>query len=260
MADPWPGMKKLLVVADVQNGWHHDSISHAMATIEQMGRESGEWVTIIKTDSQLITKAEIKGTGDRYGGRFINAKNLDFFDAIFFLGSGSGTLSDQQKQDLLSFVHDDGKGFVGGHAASVAYFDWPAFTDMIGAFMDSEYPVGTMPLERRDASFPGAAAFPAKFNYTDQFPVMRPPFSSADAHVLFALDPSRMTQEELTRRPDGDFPLVWYKDYGKGRVFNLGIGHLEQVWDDPKYKALAKGAIEWALGLVDEKGAPVSKK
>ena len=29
--DPWPGMKKLLVVADVQNGYHHDAISHTMA-------------------------------------------------------------------------------------------------------------------------------------------------------------------------------------------------------------------------------------
>ena len=25
-ADPWPGMKKLLAVSDVQSGYHHDSI------------------------------------------------------------------------------------------------------------------------------------------------------------------------------------------------------------------------------------------
>ena len=256
-SDPWPGMKKLLVIADVQTGWQHDSISHAMATIERMGRESGEWATIIKTDSQLITKEKLVGQGERYGGKFINARNLDFFDAIFFLGSGSGTLTDAQKADLLSFVRDDGKGFVAGHASTVAFFDWPEFIDMVGAFMDSEYPTGVMPLRRVTSDFPGADAFPSTFNYEDQFPVMRSPFSSKDAHVILALDASKMTAEQLARRPDGDFPLVWYKPYGKGRVFNSGIGHLEQVWDDPKYRELMRGAIEWALGLVDEHGNPV---
>ena len=165
--DPWPGMKKLLLVADVQTGYHHDSISHAMATIERLGRESGAWVTIIRTDSQLITKKRLVGTGARYTGRPINARNLDFFDAIYFLGSGSGTLSDEQKADLLSFVKDDGKGFIAGHAATVAYFDWPEFTRVVGAFMESEYPIDVMPLLVSDPGFPGASAFPKAFTYYD---------------------------------------------------------------------------------------------
>ena len=69
MPDPWAGKKKLLVIADVQTGWHHDSINHAMGVIEQMGREHGEWVTVIRTDSQLITKAPITGQGTRYAGK-----------------------------------------------------------------------------------------------------------------------------------------------------------------------------------------------
>jgi type 1 glutamine amidotransferase len=255
--DPWPGMKRLLVIADVQNGYHHDSISHAMATIEQMGRQSGKWMTIIKTDSQVITKSDIVGTGTRYGGRSVNARNLDFFDAVFFLGSGSGTLTDQQKADLLSFVREDGKGFVAGHASGVAYFDWPEFTQLLGAPMESEYPTGVMSLLRKNATFPGAAAFPAEFTYNDQFPVTPRTFSSRDVNVLFALDPTKMTPEQLARRPDGDFPIIWYDTVGAGRVFNLGVGHREEVWDDPKFRAMASGAIEWALGLVDENGNPI---
>ena len=59
--DPWPGMKKLLAVADVQSGFHHDSISHALATVEQIGRKSGVYATMIRTDSQLITTEPVVG-------------------------------------------------------------------------------------------------------------------------------------------------------------------------------------------------------
>lgn len=249
--DAWPGMKKLLLVADVQNGFHHDSISHAIGVIEQMGRESGEWVTIIRTDSQLLTKQPILGQGARYTGRPVNARNLNYFDAVFFLGSGAGTLTAQQKADLLSYIREDGKGFVAGHAATVAYFDWPEFLDMIGGFMESEYRVDTMALLNADPAFPGASAFPASFNYTEQYPVIRQPFSSKDVHVILRVDPRKMTEEQLKRRPDGDLPVVWAKPYGKGRVYNLTLGHQEQVWDDPKFRTLAKEGIRWALGLVD---------
>ena len=54
--DPWPGKKHLLAVADVQSGFHHDSISHALATVEQIGRQSDAYMTMIRTDSQLVTK------------------------------------------------------------------------------------------------------------------------------------------------------------------------------------------------------------
>lgn len=249
-ADPWPGMKRLLVIADVQSGFHHDSINHAMAVIEQLGREHREWATVIRTDSQLITKAPIVGQGSRYAGRPVNARNLGQFDAVFFLGSGAGSLTDQQKADLLGFVREDGKGFIAGHAASVAYYDWPAYLDMIGGFMDYEYRPAPMTLTIEDPKFPGAAAFPRSFVFNDQFPVMRAPFSSKDVHVIARLDASRLTPEQLSHRPDGDIPVVWAKTYGKGRVYNLTIGHREEVWDDAAFREMARQGIRWALGLV----------
>src|SRR5438093_3386846 len=103
--DPWPGMKRLLAVADVQTGYHHDSISHALATVERIGRDWRTYVTMIRTDSQLITHSQIKGQG-RYDGRDVNAKTLNFYDALFMLPSGYGTRTEDQKAELLSFVRD----------------------------------------------------------------------------------------------------------------------------------------------------------
>jgi hypothetical protein len=40
-----PPRKHVLAWADVRNGYQHDSISHAVATVERLGRESGAYDT-----------------------------------------------------------------------------------------------------------------------------------------------------------------------------------------------------------------------
>ena len=125
-------------MADVQSGYHHDSISHALATVEQIGRKSGTYTTMIRTDSQLVTNTPVVGK-DRYEGRGVNARVLSFYDAIFMLPSGFGTMSEQQKKDLLAFVHDEGKGLIVGHATGVAFTNWPEFGEMVGGYMNGEF-------------------------------------------------------------------------------------------------------------------------
>lgn len=254
MADPYAGKKKLLVIADVQTGFHHDSINHAMAVIERLGRESGAYVAFLRTDSQLITRQPIVGTGSRYEGRPVNARNLDYFDAVFMLSSGSGTLSDQQKADLLAFVKEDGKGFIGGHAATIAFYDWPEYGEMIGGFMAGEYRVEPTGVIVQDPAFPGAAALPDTI--TDQFPYLGAPYVKGDFHTILRLDPSRLTAEQRARRPDGDFPVAWAKTYGKGRVFVSSLGHVEEIWDDPVLSNFQLEGIKWALGLTDADVTP----
>ena len=247
MADPWPDKPKLLAVADVLTGFHHDSISHALATVERIGRESGAYVTIIRTDSQLITKSPVAGQG-RYEGRGVNARTLDFYDAIFLLPSGFGTMSDQQKQDLLSFVRDDGKGLVVGHAAGVAFTNWPEFGELMGGYMDSEFTADARVIVE-DPAFPGADAFGLpSFTFNDQHPVFTDPYSRKDVRVILRLDPASLSDANRARRPDGDFPVAWARADGKGRVFNMGWGHPDTTWDDPRFQKLMLEAIRWAMG------------
>src|SRR4051812_34134955 len=58
-AAPRTFSKHVLAWADVRNGYQHDSITHAVSTIEQLGWKSGLYDTIIRTDSQSITKSPI---------------------------------------------------------------------------------------------------------------------------------------------------------------------------------------------------------
>jgi type 1 glutamine amidotransferase len=246
-ADPWPNSKKLLAVADVQSGFHHDSISHALATVEQIGRKSGAYVTMIRTDSQLITKGQIAGKG-RYEGRGVNARTLDYYDAIFMLPSGFGTMSEQQKKELLAFVHDEGKGLIVGHATGVAFTDWPEFGEMVGGYMDSEFNANAKIIVE-DPAFPGAMAFGGTtFMFNDQHPVFKAPYARDKVRVIMRLDPDSLDEKNRSRRPDGDFPVVWAKQFGKGRVFNVGWGHPDTTWDDPRFQQMMLEGIKWAIG------------
>src|SRR5450432_4923547 len=80
--EPASTRKRLLAWGDTVTAFQHDSVSHALATIERLGRESGAFETYIRTDSQLITKQPIS-VGTR---KNVNARNLDYFDAIFYYG------------------------------------------------------------------------------------------------------------------------------------------------------------------------------
>ncbi len=247
-ADPWPNSKKLLAVADVQSGFHHDSISHALATVEQIGRKANAYVTMIRTDSQLITKEQVIGKG-RYEGRGVNARTLDYYDAIFMLPSGFGTMSEQQRKELLAFVHDEGKGLIVGHATGVAFTDWPEFGEMVGGYMDSEFNADARIIVE-DPAFPGSMAFGGtSFMFNDQHPVFKAPYSRDKVHVIMRLDPAALDEKNRARRPDGDFPVVWAKQYGKGRVFNVGWGHPDTTWDNPQFQTMMLEGIKWAMGV-----------
>jgi len=255
-ADPFAGKKKLLAIGDVHTGYQHDSVSHALATIEQMGRRSGDYITYIRTDTQLITKDKVYGTG-KYaasGTRSVNAKNLDYFDAIFFYGLGEEDLSDKQKSDLLSFVHDDGKGFVGAHSAIDAFYSWPEYGQMVGAYFDN-HPWGVLdaPIIVEEPSFPGMRHLPREFRIRDEIYVpTTTPYSRKEVDVLARMDASKvdLTVRDL-HRTDRDFPVAWVKKYGKGNVFYSTFGHPDAAWDDAKIQKMYFEAIRWALGLVD---------
>ena len=258
-AAPAPPMKHVLAWADVRNGYQHDSISHALATIERLGRESGLYDTVIRTDSQLITKHPITfktGTGIATGEQFL-AHNLNYFDAIFFFGVREIDLTDEQKADLLSFVRDDGKGFVAAHSASTAFFSWPAFGDLLGGRFD-EHPweITDAAVVVDDPAFPAMEGFPLRSIRHEEFYQLKD-FSRGKLRVLAHIDPSTIDlHKTLVHRTDGDFPVAWAHMYGKGRVFYSTLGHSVESWDDPVLQRMYFNAIRWALGLVPGDATP----
>ncbi|MEW5983633.1 MAG: ThuA domain-containing protein [Acidobacteriota bacterium] len=257
--EPKAFQKRVLAWADVRMGYQHDSISHALSVVERLGYESGVYETFIRTDSQPITKKPIEfppGTGIATGEDFI-ARNLNYFDAIFFFGVREIDLTPEQKADLMSFIKEDGKGFVIAHSGAAAFFTWPEFGAMLGGRFD-EHPWGIteLPVIVEDPDFPAMTGFPSGILLKDEFYQYKG-FSRDDIRVVARLDETKIDlTRPLVHRTDGDFPIAWAKTWGKGRVFYSGLGHGPEAWDHPAVQRMYFEAIRWALGLVDGDATP----
>jgi len=242
------GKKVVLAWADTRNGiGQHDSVSHALAVMERLGYESGVYDTYIRTDSAIISKKPLMTTGQPASG----GPSLANVDAIFFLGHREVDLTPEQKSDLLSFVKDEGKGFVAAHTGTTAFLSWPEFADMIGGqYDDHPWGVTTAPVITEDSEFPATRHFPPVFTFTDEF-YQTKSFSREKSRVLLRLDMSKLPQNPNVRITNGDFPLAWAKMYGKGRVFYSSLGHDAKTWDNPDVYRMYFEAIKWALGLTN---------
>ena len=199
--------KKQLLFVGMSQGWHHESVSDAMATLYQLGKESGLWETTFRTDVGAITKKKLES----------NAKNLDDFDAIFFMTTGELPLDEQQRADLLAFVHKDGKGFLGAHNATDTFYKWPEYGEMIGGWFDG-HPwnqfLATMKVEERD--FPATRHFPASFEIKDEI-YQTKNFVPGRYRVLMTMDTSKA---DMTAKG-----VPWLVD----RLFDRGVYHAPTV-------------------------------
>ena len=234
-------MRHLLVLAE-EKGYRHEAVSHAAATIERLGRETGLWTTTIRTDTEALTKQKLE----------YNAKNLNDFDAVLFYTGGDLEMNAEQKAALLSFVHDDGKGFVGVHSATITFTSWPEYGEMIGGYFD-EHPWGTFdaPIVVEDPSFPGMSQFPHAFTLHDEIYQIKN-YVRGDRRVLMRLDATKLDlTNRNVHRTDRDFAVTWAKTYGKGRVFYSTLGHVPENWDDPRIQEMYLEAIKWAMRLTD---------
>jgi hypothetical protein len=239
-----PAKKKHILVIGETKGFQHDSVPDAMGSVWKMGMDSGLWTTYMRTDCGLITKSKLTANG----------KNLDYFDLLVFASTtGELDMTDQQKKDMMAFIHDDGKGFVGIHAALDTNYKWPEYGEMIGGWFD-QHPWFTFnaPIINEQPDFPAVRHFPKEFVKYDE--IYQPKDWSRDkVNVLLSLDSSKLDYSNNPRihRKDHDFAVAWVKMYGKGRVFYSTLGHTEESWQDPDIRKMYFEAIKWALGMTE---------
>jgi uncharacterized protein len=236
-----PQKKHILVIGE-EKGYRHETVSHAMATIERLGIETGLWDSTLRTDTEALTKKKLE----------YNARNLNNFDTVLFFTGGDLEMDVQQKSDFLSFIRDDGKGFIGIHSAAITFVDWPEYGEMIGGYYD-EHPWGTFdaPIIVEDPAFPGMQQWPKSFVLRDEIYQMRN-YSRDKVRVLMRLDAAKIDLgNKNVHRRDRDFAVTWAKMYGKGRVYYTTLGHVQENWDNPAFQKMLVEAIKWTTRITN---------
>jgi type 1 glutamine amidotransferase len=182
-------------------------------------------------DSIPAAKAMVASLGYRTtflkGANELTARRLRDADAIVFLNtSGELHLDAAGKRRLLAYVRDGG-GFVGTHSAADTFHDWPAFQRLLGAEFRGHPPPGPGRVDVVDHAFTSTPSF----TITEEFYAFR---ARAKRHVV-------------ARMHDGA-PLVWWRRYGRGRVFYDALGHFGATWSEAHQRRLVADGLRWAIG------------
>lgn len=245
--------KALLAWADTRNGQaQHAFTSHALAIIERLGYDSGLWDTFIRTDSHTIFNQAQKTDGTPASG----GPSLSEVDGIFFLGHRDVPINDQQKAELLAFVRS-GKGFVAAHTGLTAFESWPEFGEMLGATYGGHLYTGPGRMISEHPAHPIVRHWDTTADYRDEF-YRAKGFSRDKVDVLLRFDPASAPGSGLP--PDGDFPLVWTKTYGQGRVVYSSLSHSTEAWDLRNLQIMMFEAIKWSLALTEAPVQPHAKR
>jgi type 1 glutamine amidotransferase len=242
--------KRNLLFIGQAKGYQHEAISTAMATLYNLGHNSGLWNTQLRTDCTAITKKPLKW----------EAKNLDAYDAVVFFTDGDLDMDASQKADLLSFIRDDGKGFIGIHSAAITFMGWPEYGEMLGGYFDG-HPWGQFnaPLVVEDSKFPGMKYFPAALTLFDEIYQIKD-FSRQNVRVLLSLDADKIDLgRKGVKRTDKDFAVIWAKNFGKGRVLYNGLGHVQAVWERSDFQRMWLEMVQWSMGLIPGNATPQPK-
>jgi hypothetical protein len=219
------GPARLLVVT-VTKGFHHDSIATIEKVLQGLADSSKAFtLDYARTDEDLAAKASVKA--------------LAAYDGVVF-ASTTGDLPLPDRDGFINWI-GEGHAFVGIHAATDTFPGFPGYLDMIGGQFKHHGPQTTVEAFVRDADSPATRDLPKSFSVFDEIYQFQR-YDPARVHVLLA-----MTKHPETRE-DGEFPLAWTREQGKGRVFYTALGHREDVLQAGWYKWHLMGGIRWALG------------
>ena len=263
--------KKLLVVTTTA-GFRHTSIPTLEKVLTQLGKDSGEF-TVDFVQQPPGEPAQRRGATPDEQQAYAEARmkfrealtnallklapaNLKNYDGVVF-ASTTGDLPIPDPQGMLDWIKA-GHAFIGIHAASDTFHNWPGYIDMLGGEFDHHGAQLSVDCLNQDPQNPATAPLPKVWTITQEEMYQFKNYDPAKVHDLLILD--KKPQPPFT---PGHFPVSWCKPYGQGRVFYTSLGHREDIIDaDPNlpdrrnspeisraYDAHVLGGIEWALKL-----------
>ncbi|MCH2209190.1 MAG: ThuA domain-containing protein [Lentisphaerales bacterium] len=217
-------------------GFPHSSIKTAKKMIQVMGDKTGLFSVDFSEDAKDLS-----------------AENLAKYDALYLNNSThiqKGITDPVKRKELINFVKNGG-GLVAIHAATDG--GWPEYVDMIGGNFDG-HPwghKGTYCLCNEDIKHPivrKAFGGNREFKLNDELYQYKD-FYRDRVRVLMSIDMSKFENHRGGRkRDDNDYPMVWIKDFGKGKVFVSSPGHNHHIYWHKDFLKIWLEGFRFVLG------------
>ncbi len=250
-----PIKPRKLLVFSLTRGFKHASIQTGKIMMPIMAEKTGAFEVIVSDDLSNF-----------------EPENIQKFDAICFLNTtlevftpAKGTLAKMSEADkkesaeqearlkksLMEFIKS-GKGFVGIHAASDTFYQWPEYGEMLGGYFDghpwrANTPV-SVKVENGQEKHSCCAHLQGKnLEFKEEIYQFKAPYDPKKLHILLRLDPDKMDLS-IGKRSDKDYAVSWVKHHGKGRVFYCSLGHNHHIYKNAKVLQHYLNGIQWALG------------
>jgi uncharacterized protein len=172
------------------------------------------------------------------GARSLEPGSLSRCDAVVMYAVGA-VAPPEALDHLLGAVsgerpNDRGRpvGFAGIHGVTVSFQDSAEFKRLVGASFVSHPDMGpALEFAVKDAAHPVTAGV-RNFRLVDELYCF-------DYHAPF-------TTLVTCLHDNVERPVVWTREYGRGRVFYLALGHGVGQMTDPNFQALLVNGIRWS--------------
>ncbi len=191
----------------------------------------------------------------------INAENLKNYNLVVFFTQGDISVIGEKDQgkpmgpsgvaDLIAWV-EAGGSFMGFHCASDTFHTPEGgpvtpYLDMLGGEFLTHGAQFEGTLKVVDTAHPTMANVPQGFKIYDEWYAFRN-YNTEKIHVLALLDPGEERTKQADKYNIPDYPVIWCRTVGEGRVFYNALGHREDVWENPVFQQHVVDAAMWTLG------------
>ncbi|HUS57933.1 MAG TPA: ThuA domain-containing protein [Planctomycetota bacterium] len=210
-------MTKVLLVTG--GGWHNfDECSRILADL-------------LKNTG----KAEVTVTQDR---KILGSPELKSYDQVVMYTQG-GKLTGKEEQGITSFVKG-GKGFLGIHCAADSFVENPKYIEMVGGKFIDHGPCQEFGVNVANKEHDLTRRF-GNFRITDELYVLDEVQGDNKNVLLSSFWKGKM------------LPMAYTKDYGKGKVVYLALGHDRRAFTNPEFQKLCLRSINWLGGAAEKK-------
>ena len=211
-------------------GFRHGSIPDGVRCFRDLGEELGLKVLATEDSSAF------------------NDETLARCAVVVFLNTTGDVLDLSQEAALERYVNRGG-GWIGVHAAADTEYDWPFYGHLVGAYFKTHPRIQPAVVTVEDRDHPSTRMLPGLWRRTDEWYVYRLS-PRPNVRVLASLDEMSYTGGGM----NGDHPIAWCHDVGKGRALYTGGGHTSESFEEELFVDHLRGSIVWAAGLEDSDG------